>query len=45
VKLIIKVTTDEDLPEETLFDCMEAVRDTIKEIGLTVKDIDFQIVG
>ena len=45
MKLIITATTDKDLPEDTPYDCMDAVQETLKEVGLEVKDIDFKIEG
>ena len=43
MKLIITVKTEEDLPEDVPYDCMDAVTDTLKEHGLEAKDIMFYI--
>lgn len=45
MKIIITAITDKDLPEDTPYDCMGAVQDALREVGLYVEDIDFKIVG
>ena len=43
MNLIITVKTEDDLPEDAPYDCQDAVVDTLKEHGLEVKDIKFDI--
>ncbi len=43
MKILIVAETKEDIPEDAQFDCMGAVEDTLKEHGLELKDINFEI--
>lgn len=43
MKLIIVVTIKGDLPEDVPYDCLDAVTETLVELGVEVEDINFQI--